>query len=248
MSKLEQMQHAMMAALDQGPDYLPDTLFAGARADWVRGMKVHANTISFARLVALEDSFPKTREAMGGDAFNALSRHYLDHPGVTALPLNSIGLYFAEFLTSRQIDHALVDLVRAEWAWLQSFHGAEATPLSLTDFAGLAENVISETAIALHPTVRVVTLRAPPHALLLADVPSLSEASGLLTVRPYEHVLLSPLGALHMAAIAFMTKPTRLCNLFAFLTEQDDEPAALPIAIDLISAGVLIRNEQEEAS
>ncbi len=244
MPSFEQMQQSMMAALDHGPDYLPDTLFAGTRADWVRGMKVHANTISFARLVALEDSFPKTREAMGADAFNALSRHYLDHPGVTALPLNSIGHYLDEFLAMQQIGDALIDLARAEWAWLQSFHGAEATPLSLANFTGLDENVILEAAIALHPSVRFVPLRAQPHALLLADVPMLSEAAGLLTVRPFEQVLLSPLGAVQMAAITFMKEPARMCNLFAFLTEQGDDAAALPILMDLINAGVLIENEK----
>ena len=79
---LDQGQSAMMAALDHGPAHLPDGLFIGSPERVLAGMKVHANTISHARLVALEETFPRTREAIGHDRFNAHSRLFLDEPRV----------------------------------------------------------------------------------------------------------------------------------------------------------------------
>ncbi len=45
-------------------DHLPDDLFAGPHERVLVGMKVHANTISHARLVALEETFPRTRDVI----------------------------------------------------------------------------------------------------------------------------------------------------------------------------------------
>src|SRR3990167_5553595 len=74
-------QAAIAATLLHGPAYLPDGLFAGGEAAALRGLRVHANSISHARLVALEDSFPRTRAHLGDAEFNRQSRAFLDAGG-----------------------------------------------------------------------------------------------------------------------------------------------------------------------
>ena len=91
---LERVQTAFMAALDHGPTYLPFELFGHSPERTLLGIKVHANTVSHARLVALEDTFPRTRVLLGGERFHMLSRSYLERPGVTALGLNMLGRDF----------------------------------------------------------------------------------------------------------------------------------------------------------
>lgn len=241
MKSLEQMQSAMMTVLDQGPNYLPADLFKGTCANWLRGMKIHANTVSHARLVALEETFPKTRDGLGHAIFNQLSRKYVEYPGVTGFPLDQIGTIFADFLEDQQIDDAVADLARVEWAWLESYHAAEAAPLQLADLAGLGEDAILAVGIRLHPSVRTVTFAASPHGSLVAEIPDIADAAGILIARPYEQVLLSPLNAAQMAAIGHTSAPTTICNLFALLGEQEDETMLLPILISLIETGALTR-------
>ncbi len=241
MQSLEQLQLSIMTVLDHGPTHLPAELFKGSRADCLRGMKVHANTVSHARLVALEETFPKTREWLGHAEFNQLSRQYVEHPGVAGFPLDQIGRIFADFLEARQIDEGMADLARVEWAWLESYHAAEAMPLQLAELAGLGEDSILEVGICLHPSVRTVAFGNPPHQSLIAEIPEIADAAGVLIARPYEQVLLSPLNAAQMTAVGHVRAPTTICNLFAVLVEQEDETKLLPILISLIETGALTR-------
>ena len=84
-------QAAIAATLLRGPDHLPAGLFAGDRAAVLRGLRVHANTISHARLVALEDTFPRTRDYLGEGEFNRLSRAFIDGGGAQGRSLALIG-------------------------------------------------------------------------------------------------------------------------------------------------------------
>ena len=61
MPALDAAQQAMMRAIDLGPDFAPHDLFSAIPERVMLGLRVHANTISHARLVALEDTFPRTR-------------------------------------------------------------------------------------------------------------------------------------------------------------------------------------------
>src|SRR6476469_3480527 len=75
-------QMLMQRTLTLGPDYCPSDLFSGSVDRIVLGRKVHANTISHARFVALEETFPKLRAAMGPEAFHAASERHLANPAV----------------------------------------------------------------------------------------------------------------------------------------------------------------------
>lgn len=231
----------MMQALDHGPEHLPQNLFAGLAADWLRGMKVHSNTISHARLIALEETFPKTREAVGHAQFNQLSRTYVETPGVAGLRVDWIGRSFAGFLQSQAIEQNLTDLADVEWAWLESYRAEEGTSLALTDFHGLDEDGVLNLEIVVHPSVRMVQFAVPPHPLLLAEVPDLADAPGVLIVRPGGQVLLSPLSFALQDVIQLASVPIRIGGLYAGLGEQQRESDCLTALMGLIGAGAMMR-------
>ena len=135
---LERDQAAIVATLLKGPALLPGDIFAGDEAAVLRGLRVHANTISHARLVALEETFPRTRDYLGESQFNRLSRDFIESGGAGRRALADIGAGFAAFLS----DPIAADLARAEWAWLDSYRAAEAPALRLADLAGLREAVL----------------------------------------------------------------------------------------------------------
>ncbi|HMS22082.1 MAG TPA: DNA-binding domain-containing protein [Sphingorhabdus sp.] len=97
MPSLSDAQRNFIATLNEGPDTLDPALFAGAPERVLLGLKAHANTISHARLVALEESFPLTRGEMGEERFNTLSREYVETAPAKASDLAHIGRHFAPF-------------------------------------------------------------------------------------------------------------------------------------------------------
>ena len=245
MPPLEQIQTAMMQAIDHGPDFLPDDLFAGTRARALTGMKVHANTISHARLVALEDTFPRTRAWLGHDRFNQHSRLYLEQPGVSALMLSRIGALFPAYLADRNEAAAPGDLARFEWLWLEAYHAAEAPSLSLADLAGIAPERLMDIAIAPHPAASLVLFDRDVHRLIGEEVPGLADAHAILLTRPEAEVLVTPATSQMRAILSAMKNPVTIGNLLASLSEPEGRDQVstddfMPALIALIEAGALI--------
>ena len=241
MLSLEQLQSSMMAALDKGPNHLHPEMFTGSPASWLRGMKVYANTVSHGRLVALEETFPKTRSAMGEEKFNQLSRQYLEYPDVTGLSLNVIGSLFGGFLASEQVEQSVLDLARVEWAWLESYRAAEAKPLELADLGGLSETAVLDLGITLHPSTRTVAFEGSPHPLLTDEIADLCDGHGVLIVRPFQQVLLSALDTAQKTLTDHLGAPTTVGLLFARLDEDGEIFDTLPNLIALIKRGAIIR-------
>jgi hypothetical protein len=248
MLSLEQTQLAMMQALDLGPDHVPDGLFAGGRMAGLRGLKVHANTISHARLVALEETFPRTLSRIGHTRFNEHSRRFLDWPGVTALPLARIGQGFSDFLSASGEPRGVVDLAAFEWAWLECYHAAEARPLALGDLAGIDEVALLNIRVARHPAARILQLDRKVHHIIGAEVPNLRDASAFVLARPDAQVIVAPATATMAELFRQLHAPIRICNLLTDASEPERKDQAqpddrLPALISLIEAGALVRVE-----
>lgn len=243
MSPLEHLQSTMAATLAHGPQHLEPWLFAGPEERLLLGLKAHANTISHARLVAIEDTFPLTREAMGHGGFHMLSRAYLDLPGTTARPLADIGFAFPSFLAARSVGYGMVDLARAEWAWLTTHRAAEARPFTLTDVAGLPQPALLATPVCVHPAAHLLSLSGPAGAVFSAfgDV---CGARILLLTRPEADVVVTPIDPAARVLFARAkamgaNHPVTIGDLLARLLEeaQDEDPATA--FLTLAQAGAL---------
>lgn len=243
---LDSGQGAMMQALDHGPAHLPADLFAGSPERVLAGMKVHANTISHARLVALEDTFPRTRDLVGHDRFNAHSRLFLQQPGVTAGALAEIGDGFDRFLIEQGVGAGAADLARFEWLWLRAYHAAEAEPLALGALAGLSPEALLEQMLVRHPAALCARFDRMVHDVIGAEVPGLGSADAILITRPDAEVLVAPASALMAAVLDEAENLHPIGNLLVRLSEPPGE-AAIPVdaimqaLVTLINAGALIR-------
>lgn len=227
----------MSVTLAHGPAHLQPALFAGPVDRLLLGLKAHANTISHARLVALEDTFPHSREALGHESFHMLSRAYLDMPGITARSLAAIGHAYPGFMASRGIPCGVVNLARAEWAWLSSWRAAEAIAFDLAQIAGLAEADLLARPVGAHPAAHLLSLSEPAGAMF-APLGNVCGARILLFTRPEEAVLVSPIDAATRAMFARLkecsaAQPLTVGSLLARMLEDDagDDPAAAFLAL-----------------
>lgn len=230
---LEREQGAIAAALLRGPDHLPADLFAGDAAAVLRGLRVHANTISHARLVALEETFPRARDYLGKGPFNRLSRAFVESGGAEGRALTHIGLGFPAWLD----DPVASDLARVEWAWLESYNAAEATALAIGDLAGLGEAGLLSRPVRLHPAVRIVELSS--EAARLVDPAFDAGATALLVIRPEAEVRLAHIHPVSAAALDLAEEIAPLGNLLAYLAEHHPDGGAAVAA--LIEAGAFER-------
>jgi len=235
-SMLERDQAAIAAALVAGPAHLPPDLFAGEWAHVLRAMTVHANTISHARLVALEETFPRTRDWLGEADFNRLSRTFLDRGGAKGRAHAQIGADFPAFL-KREGDAVATDLARVERAWLTAFHAAEAPALTLDELAGRDEAGLLALPVRRHPAAMVVMLASDAAPVLDPDLPGGTTA--LLITRPGAEVLMSPVPVATAAMLDAARRIAPLGNLIACLTEQPDGDGTA--VVPLIAAGALER-------
>lgn len=226
---LDQGQAAVAATLLHGPGHLPSGLFAGDDGAVLRGLRVHANTVSHARLVALEESFPRTRDYLGEAEFNRLSRAFVDGGGAQGRPLTDIGAGFPDWLT----DPRAADLARIEWLWLESYHAAEAPALELADLVGCDEAALLALAVRRHPATRVApsTSEVAP----LVDAAFAADTAALLITRPDAEVRLFAIGAIEAALLDTDQEIFALGNLIADLAEQHPDGGAAVAA--LIDAG-----------
>lgn len=238
MLALELVQQAMMRAIALGPDHMLDNLFTRGRARSLWGLAVHANTISHARLVALEDTFPRTRQLLGEAAFNVLSRSFLE-AGAGSLPLVQIGRDFPEWLATRNQAAGAIDLARFEWAWLQCYHAAEAVALSLPELARLGPEGIARLVLTRHPASAALDLHTDARSLIEAETGTPLPFPCVLLARPEAEVRTASATPAMVRLYDTFGVPLPVCNLLA----QSPEPAMQEALLALVAAGALIRAE-----
>ncbi|WP_447761094.1 HvfC/BufC family peptide modification chaperone [Sphingopyxis panaciterrae] len=222
-------QAAIATTLLHGPDHLPAGLFAGDAAAVLRGLRVHANTISHARLVALEETFPRTLGYLGEAEFNRLSRAFVEEGGAQGRSLTDIGAGFPDWLA----DPLAADLARVEWAWLESYHAGDGPTLTLTDLAGLDEARLLDLVVRRHSAARIVSLSSA--AASLVDPAFAPDVAALLVTRPDAEVRLFPVHAAAVAVLDMAEEFSPLGNLIAHLAELHPEGGTAIAA--LIGAG-----------
>ena len=241
MPSLAEGQSRFVACLQKGPAHFPADLFSQSAERALLGLKAHANNISHARLVALEDSFPRLHAHIGHEIFHGLSRDYVDQDHIMACDINHIAAGFPVFLVGRGYSGSEIDLARIEWAWVESYRSAEAPPVVLTDIATLAEDQLLAFAIAPHPAMRLIAITGPlsPELGELAD----AEPHALMIARPEAQILFHPLTAAEQAIAEKIADSGTMGNLLAHALELTDEATAMQHIIKLIQAGALTRIE-----
>ena len=249
MPSLSEAQRNFVATINDGPDALDATLFIGSPERIILGLKAHANTISHARLVALEQSFPLTRVEVGEVLFNALSREYVETAEAKACDLAHIGRHFAKFFShslpsSSEEGHnaAICDLAKIELAWLESYHAADTSSLSLETIGALAETELLGLPVVFHPSTRICELHAPL-AAPLSHLAVEMTPSATLIVRPETEVRLLAIDDRTLQAAQKCRQPITIGNLLALASEQGEDTDPIGPVLTLIGAGALIAME-----
>jgi hypothetical protein len=120
-------------------------------------------------LGALAEDFPALRAVVGASAFEALSVVFLTAHPSRSFTLRNLGSKLGEWLAANpqwagRRHRLAVDVVRIEWAFVESFDNAERTPLTLDQIATLEGG----SRLALQPHLQLIALDYPADDLVLA--------------------------------------------------------------------------------
>lgn len=196
---------AMRSALARGPDHCPPDLFTGSVEAVVRGLKAHANHISHARHMALEETYPRTRELLGGEAFHQAAETHLADEAVLRQPQARVGISFSDRLTG-----AARDLAAVEWAWLEAHGAADAIAFDLEAIAGFEPRRIAATSVNLHPAARRIETVCPAQFIWEG---SAIPATGILVTRPRLEVLVTAIDPSAALLLDQLDRPQLLGDL-----------------------------------
>jgi len=244
MPSLAEVQANFIATINEGPGKLDPAIFAGDAQRVFLGLKAHANTISHARLVALEETFPRLREAMGDEGFNQLSRAFCDTPAARVSSIDQLGAAFITFIEDRRTSASAsdCDLAKIEWLWLDSYNAPEAEIMELAQLSGISEEGLIAMLVTPHPAANMVALSAPLSPAL-TELQEAGEAHAILITRPEAQPVLTPLDPLTAQLYALIDqsgeKTATIGNLLEFAAEQGEDSDALSCLITLINVGAL---------
>jgi hypothetical protein len=133
-------------------------------------LEIYNRQYWFRVLDALSDDFPGLRAVLGDRRFDALAKHYLTDCPSRSYTMRDLGSRLESWLRRHpryapgRVKLAL-DMVRLEWAEIESFDGASEPPVPA---AGLTGADPAKLRFHLQPYIRLLDLRYPVDDLLLA--------------------------------------------------------------------------------
>jgi hypothetical protein len=244
MSGLRELQRAMRAALHDGaPDALLQRVAQGGLPPEAR-LEVYAQMYYSRQVQALAEDFPLVRRLAGPVLFDRLAitqvkRRPSAHPSLAWL-----GDGFEETLRSLDLD-AEAAVARLEWARVQAFWSADATLLSAPELGALGER-LAETALTLHPSLRLVEVVAGVLEIAAGAGPELLEpgrSQQVVVWRKQEAIREVPLQPMEAEALRRAGAGQTVASICeAFVEAPDPGAAALRALVEWVNDGWLCRS------
>lgn len=198
-------QAAFAAALLDAERPCPEGLVAWDGSLPAKRFAVYRNNMVSSLIEALDDTFPVTRELVGGEFFRAMARVFVEKTPPCSPVLAEYGQEFPAFIEGfppAQSIAYLADVSRLEWLYLTAYHAPDAEPLPEAGFqAALARaDDLPAARIRLHPSTGLLRSAYAVFSLWAAHQGALDigtvdpyQAEDVLVVRPRWDVLVLPL-------------------------------------------------------
>jgi hypothetical protein len=131
-----------------GPDGVPSP----------RRFGVYRNNVVAGLIDALKDNYGAVCRIVGEEFFRAMAaRFVIRNPPLSPIMLD-YGAGFAGFIEGFEPAATLpylADVARIERSWVESYHAADADPLSAQDLLAVDPKLLSRIRLSLHPSLRL---------------------------------------------------------------------------------------------
>ncbi|MGF1528196.1 MAG: DUF2063 domain-containing protein [Candidatus Competibacterales bacterium] len=171
MPSLGELQQAFADAL--WDPQRPTPVVSARTVATTRRFNVYRNNVMVSLCEALGATFPAVKALVGEAFFGAVAKLYIAEEPPRSPLLMRYGQGFGAFLDRfppAQTVPYLGDVARLEWSYLQSYHAADAEPLTLDALAGLDPNELPHLGFRLHPSLALLTSPYPVVSLWSASL------------------------------------------------------------------------------
>ncbi len=227
---------------------LYDGLVRGdGRLSAVERLDVYANMYFFRLLDCVRDDYPTLVQLIGDAAFhNLITDYLLAHPP-QHFSLRYAGEKLCSFVESHpvcQLHPAAGDLAQLEWAFVEAFDAADATPLDVSELAAIAPERWGELQFELHPSLRLVSTEWS--VLLLWEArqgeetlpPAANEEQYVRVWRSGLRLRYRPMNRLESVALSAVRDGASFAEVCALVAEVSDETTAAEQAASLLAQWV----------
>ena len=186
------MNHAEFRDAILDPDLpVPGGLIDPQRRPACRRFDVYRNNVTVSLIEALRQAFPVIRALVGEDFFTAMAREHLRaHPPVSPLMMfygEDMPAFLQGFAPAAHLGY-LPDIARLELVLRQSYHAADANPVSPEALQQVAPEVLMAARIRFAPSMRLLRSAWPVHSIWMANArgappPTAAVAEDVLILR-----------------------------------------------------------------
>lgn len=165
MKSLAELQRSFCDAL-RWPGNPPAALLGELLDDGqaLQRFNVYRNNFIVLNSEALADMYPVVQRLVGAPAFQQLARAYVREFPPLHRTLLLYGDRFADFLGALPELSGLPylpDVARLEYAWTQSYHAADAAPLSRSELDRIEPEALSRLHLVPHPSLHCMQSEYP---------------------------------------------------------------------------------------
>ena len=134
----------------------------------IKRYNVYRNNVTVSLIDALAATYPAVQRITGVEFFRAMARFHIRATPPRSPLLFEYGRDFPAFIEG--YEHAqdmpwLADTARIERAWLDSYHAADALPLSPDALAAVPSDRLGDLIFTAHPAARIVRSAYPAVAI-----------------------------------------------------------------------------------
>ena len=173
-------QREFTAAVRNPDARLPADICDARGASPERRFAVYRNNHFVSLIDALSDTYPVVMRLVGDEFFRAMATVFVTTDAPQSPVMLEYGAGFAKFVEGFEPAARLpylADVARLEWAWLRSYHAAEATAVDLAELADLPAEQVDALQVEFHPAARLVSSDWPVVSIWEANVTNAGDGS-----------------------------------------------------------------------
>lgn len=168
MPPLLDIQRGFRTAVLTGAGAPPPSTVIGGRVSAAARLGIYRNNVIGTLTRALRLSYPAIERLVGENFFAVAAQRFIAASPPCVADLNRYGEGFADFLASFEPAASvsyLADVARLEWAVNQVLHAPCVPPLAPETLCALPPARQAELRFRPHPTLSLLSLRYPAHAI-----------------------------------------------------------------------------------
>lgn len=205
MTSLAERQNDFASALLDPGQAIPGRLLVPRGAVVEERFGIYRNNVAVGLIEALRSTFPVVSRLVGEEFFSAMALVHASGSPPSSPVLLAYGADFPAFVEAFEPARALpylADVARLEWLWLQSYHSADAAPLTIEDLHRIPVEQWPDLRLQLHPAVRLARFGRSVLGIWRAHQDDDEPGSIELDDGPEQIVITRPALRVQMAAVS----------------------------------------------